>query len=548
MRIKTLHIFIALLCLISLCLKAQHVKHGVFTHEDSLLGSNSSMRTCFDVLTYDLNLRINPSEKYIEGYNEIVFKSIEDFDKFQIDLHANLQIDSITYKGKRLPYQRDANSVFVYFNNKFLKGTQSSIKFYYSGKPKESTNPPWDGGFVWAKDSLNNDFVGVACEGIGANLWWPCKDQLLDEPDSMKINIECPVNLYCVSNGVISKRRDLDDGYARHEWKVNYPINNYDVTINIGRYGIISEKYRSLDGDSLQLNYYVLKYNTDKAKKQFAQVHKILQCYEKFYGKYPFWKDGFALVEAPFWGMEHQAAIAYGNKYQNNNFGFDYIIVHESAHEYWGNSITVKDYGDLWIHEAFATYSEVLFVEQTQGKALALKYLETLKEKIRNKEPIQGPLNVNYHNWSDADMYYKGAWMLHTIRNVIDNDMLFFSILYGITREYKLKNVDSKTIIDYFNKKTVLDLNNIFEQYLTGIEPPTLVYKLKQKKNNVLVKYKWKASKKWFKMPLRISFGENIDFKISPSTNWSTDVYRDQDIDNFKIRSDLFYVNTERIR
>jgi len=544
---KFLHIILSVIAFLSIENSYAQKNKTIFTHSDSLLGLLTPPRSCYDVISYDLNLRITPNEKYIIGYNEIHFKSLEEFDKMQIDLHANLQIDSIMYKGKRLPYQRDQNSVFIYFNNKFPKGATSSIKFYYSGNPKESTNPPWDGGFVWQKDSLGYEWVGVACEGIGASVWWPCKDHISDEPDSMKVNIECPVHLYCVSNGNIKKRRDLDDGYARHEWVINYPINNYDVTVNIGRYALFNDKYIALDGDSLNLNYYVLKYNLEKAKKHFKQVNKMLQCYEKFFGKYPFWKDGFAIVEAPFWGMEHQEAIAYGNKFQNNAFGFDYIIVHESAHEYWGNAITCKDFGDLWIHEAFATYSEVIFIENTQGKAAAQKYLDGLLDKIRNKIPIQGPNNVNYHNFEDSDMYYKGAWMLHTLRSVIDNDMLWYSILYSLAREFRFKSVDSKTIIDYFNKRTVLDLDNIFDQYLKHAEIPTLVYKIKQKGTNVTIKYKWKANENWFKMPIRVSFGENVDFKIYPTSSWNTQTFREKDIDNFKIRTDLYYVNTERI-
>jgi len=532
-----------LLCAYSL--SAQ--QRPIFNRQDSLRGMLSPVRTCYDVTFYNLNLRIDPSQKNIQGYNEITFKVVDEFDKMQVDLFENLQIDSIIYKGKRLPYEREGNAVFVYFNSKLQKGTQALIKFCYSGSPIESVNPPWDGGFVWQRDSAGYDWVGVACEGRGASLWWPCKDHLSDEPDSMSINIESPVHLYCVSNGNIRKRRDLDDGFARHEWFVNYPINNYDVTINIGKYSIITDKYKSKDGDSLALNYYVLKYNHDKAVTHFKQVSKMLECYEKFFGKYPFKKDGFALVETPFWGMEHQSAIAYGNHYQNNAFGFDYIIIHESAHEYFGNSITCKDHADLWIHEAFATYAEVLYVECTQGKEAAQKYLNTLKEKIRNKEAIIGPMNVNYHGWQDADMYYKGAWMLHTLRNVIDNDVLWFNILFEMTRDYKLKNVDSKQIIDFFNKKTILDLNNIFDQYLKNTEIPTLMYKIKQKGTNVVLKYKWKANKSWFRMPFRISFGDNIDFRIYPTSSWNTEVFRDQDVDNFKLLTDLFYVNTQKV-
>lgn len=518
-----------------------------FNRQDTLRGTLSPIRTCYDVTFYDLNVRIDPTLKSIQGYNEITFKVIDEFDKMQIDLYNNLQIDSIIFKGKRLPYEREGNAVFVYFNSKFQKGTQSSIKFCYSGNPIESVNPPWDGGFVWQKDILGYDWAGVACEGRGASLWWPCKDHLSDEPDSMSINIETPVHLYCVSNGNIRKRRDLDDGFARHEWFVSYPINNYDVTFNLGKYAIISEKFKANEKDSLLVNFYVLRYNLEKAKKHFNQTFKMLECYEKYFGKYPFKKDGFAVVEAPFWGMEHQAAIAYGNHYKNNEYGFDYILIHESAHEYFGNSISCKDHGDIWIHEAFATYAEVLYVEYTQGKEASQRYLNQMKEKIRNKESILGPLNVNYHGWKDSDMYYKGAWMLHTLRNVIDNDILWFNILFEMNKDFRFKSVDSKQIIDYFNKKTILDLNNIFDEYLKNVEIPTLIYKLKQKGNNVVMKYKWKANKNWFKMPFKISFGENIDFRIYPTSNWNTEVFREQDIDNIKLSTDLYYVNTQKV-
>ena len=341
-------------------------QYPVFTHADSLRGELTPGRSCYDVYFYDLHLKIDTGTHSISGYNTIYFKVVKDFDIMQVDLFRNMDIDSIIFHRTHLSnYFRDSNTIIFNINNKCngcvlhlveFEGAKDSIKIYYHGSPQIAKNPPWDGGFIWSKDSLGNPWIDVACEGTGASLWWPCKDHLSNKPDSMRMTFDVPEGLMCVSNGRLRAETKLNNGFTRFTWFVSKPIINYDVTLNIADYAHISDYY--LNGkDTLTLDYYVLKYNEEKARKHFEQVKPMLACYEKFFGKYPFYTDGYKLVESTYWGMEHQSCVAYGNHYQNNNFGFDFIIIHESAHEWWGNSLSCSDAADMWLHEAFATYA-----------------------------------------------------------------------------------------------------------------------------------------------------------------------------------------------
>ena len=501
-----------------------------FTRQDSLRGTLSPLRSCYDVYYYDLQIRVVPEKKYIQGSNTFYFTNVNDFDKIQIDLFKNLNIEKITCKGLELKFVREGNATFVSFPEKQKKGEKGEITVYYSGKPRIAVNAPWDGGFSWAKDKTGSTWIGVSCEGLGASVWWPNKDHLSEEPDSMRISCEVPSELICVANGRLRKEEKLKDKYTRYDWFVSYPINNYNVTLNIAKYEHFSEVYTAEDGEKLDLDYYVLPYNLNKAKKQFEQVKPMLACYEKLFGKYPFWNDGFKLVETPYLGMEHQGAIAYGNEYMQGYKGydlsgtgigrkFDYIIIHESGHEYWGNSVSCNDHAEMWIHESFCTYTEGLYVECMFGKKEAYAYLNGLGGNISNTSPILGPLGVNGDG--SGDMYSKGAVILHTLRNVIDNDELWFKIIKGITTEFKIKNVNTKDIVDYISKMAGEDYSYFFEQYLAYASPPVLEYKINAgKKGEYLLEYKWKAHVADFHMPIQIRLADGSYFKLKPTTQW----------------------------
>ncbi|TAF65712.1 MAG: M1 family peptidase [Cytophagales bacterium] len=492
-----------------------------YTRQDSLRGSLSPARSCYDVFYYDLNVRVVPEKKFIKGHNDIYFTATTDFSTLQIDLFEAMKINTITdAKGNPLVFKREGNATFITFATPITKGTQTWIRVSYEGEPRVAINAPWDGGFSWAEDAKKRTWIGVSCEGLGASVWYPNKDHLSEEPDSMRIACEVPKALTCVINGNLYSTTPLTDDYVRYDWRVSYPINNYNVSLNIGYYAHFSDTYQSpQDGSTLALDYYVLDYNLEKAKTHFQQVKPMLECYEKFFGKYPFWRDGFALIETPYLGMEHQSGIAYGNNYLKGyrNYDltgtgigllFDYLIIHETGHEYWGNNVGCYDHAELWIHESFCTYSEALYIECLYGKEKADAYIKGYQSIIENDKPIIGDLGVNGEG--SGDMYSKGANVLHTLRHYIDNDPIWFDILKGLQKDFALQMIDTKTVINYINQKTGKDFNSFFQQYLYETQPPVLEYSIKKKGEKYLFTYSWNVAVKDFAMPLIVKVGNQV--------------------------------------
>lgn len=518
-----------------------------FSRSDSLRGTLNEHRAAYDVTFYDLNLKVDPRQKFISGYNTVHYEVVQDFEMIQVDLFANMQIDSITTANQTLPFVREGDAVFIEFPAIQPKGTSNHITIYYKGNPIEAERPPWDGGFVWQKDATGKDWIGVACEGIGASLWWPNKDHLSDEPDSMKITCAVPDGLMCVANGNLINTEKSREGYQQFTWRVQYPINNYNVSLNIADYAHIRDVYQSAEGEELALDYYVLKYNEGKAKEHFKQVHEMLACFEHSYGKYPFWDDGYALVETPYWGMEHQGAIAYGNDYQNNEFGFDFIIVHESAHEYWGNSISVNDHAEMWIHEAFTTYAEALYLECKGDFPTAIRYLLSQKPKIQNSQVILGPLGVNYNGWEDADMYYKGTWMLHSIRNTINNDSLWFATIKNMYQHFAYQHVSSADIISYMSKATGYSLQPIFELFLSHTVVPKLEYRIRKgRKGKYALEYRWNTPVDGFNMGMRYTSDDGESVLIYPNNTWQQTTIPSQR--ELKFAKELFYFDAVELK
>ena len=528
-----------------------------FSLSDSLRGSLSSYRSCYDVYYYDLNVTIDDKNKeLINSYNDFYITSLEDFDNIQIDLFSNLEINSIVFNETKLNFKRKFNAVFIDFPEIIKKGENVKFRVNYDGKPRKAVNPPWDGGFSWDYDKNKNPWIGVSCQGLGASSWWPCKDHQSDEPDSMRITCTVRSPLKVVSNGklisnTIGYDLKLKSKVNTSSWFVSYPINNYNVTLCAADYAHFSDYYLS-KSDTLFLDYYVLTYNETKAKEHFKQVKPMLECFEEYFGQYPFINDGFSLVETPYLGMEHQSAIAYGNNYLpgyngNKNFiaglDFDYIIVHETGHEWWGNSITTNDIADMWIHEGFCTYSEVIYVECMYGYETMLEYVNNQKRFVRNDKPIVGPYNVNKKG--SNDMYQKGSLMLHTLRNLINDDELWFSILKGISIDFKYKVLDGKDIIEYINRKVDFNLSLFFNQYLFNSKIPILEYKIQKEGREYVLLYRWNAIKD-FDMKLLINDGEK-NIWISPNSEWKEYTIGNVDIKNFSIRDDLFYVDTKKI-
>lgn len=514
-----------------------------YTRQDTLRGTLLPERACYDVKHYNLNLKINPADKTINGYNEITYQVVNNFQVLQIDLSERLQIDRIFQGNTLLKFKREGNATFIYFPENQLKGSVSSIKIYYQGKPQIAIRPPWDGGITWTKDKQGNDWIAVSCEGLGASIWFPNKDHLSDEPDSVRLYFEVPKGLTCVANGNLVAQKEVNNLYNSFEWKTSYPINNYNMTFVVGKFAHFQEFYESKDKEKLALDYYVLEANLEKAKSHFGQVKTMLACYEERFGKYPFWKDGYALVETPFWGMEHQSAVAYGNNYVNNEFGFDFIIVHESGHEYFGNSISVGEHAEMWIHEGFTSYSDALFVECfSNSYQKHLDYMNSFKGRIMNLDPIIGIFGVNYRQWRGSDMYFKGAWMLHSIRSFLDNDALWFQTIKDFYQTFKYSTVSSEQVIDFFCKKTNKDLRPIFNQYLREAKPPILKIYTRQKGSKLEFHYKWETKEKKFLLPLKFKVEGDKEFTVVyPTQEWQKMKLKTKDKNNIKIAENLYY-------
>jgi len=526
-----------------------------YTMADTLRGSLRPERTCYDVTFYELNVKLDTAHQTISGSNKIVFKALDNFKTLQIDLYANMNIDSIVSDGKKLKFRRQFNAVFVDMASTMEGGSMGEMIIYYNGKPTIAKRPPWDGGFTWTKDNNGVFWLGVSCEGMGASLWWPNKDYLGDEPDSMRIICTIPNGLKCISNGNEEKEVANADKTTTFYWKVSYPINNYNVTLNVGEYEHLNDIYIAEDGDTLALDYYVMPYNLTKAKEQFKQVKPMLKCYEKYLGKYPFWNDGYALVETPYLGMEHQGAIAYGNKYKTGYDGrdysrigltFDYIIIHESAHEWWGNSVSCYDLADMWIHESFGTYTESLYVDCMFGPDTALKYINAKKKSIGNRNTIVGKYGVNEEG--DGDMYSKGSLFINTLRFIVNDDPKWWAIIKGMCdTTFKFKNIGYEDVVNYFNQKTGLNLSPVFDQYLRHAAIPVLQYSLKKEKAHTYTfTYRWHADAKFFTMPFFISTSDTEKMRIEGSANWHRSTITLKNQADLHIRDDLGYFDLEK--
>lgn len=454
-------------------------KFPKFDEETILLGELTKYKSCFDVYYYDLSVDIDPSNKFLNGSVEIYAIAKENFDTLQIDLHQNFEITQLynLETNKPLDFNRKHRAVFIAFPNN--KDKKFSLKIHYNGKPIIAKKPPWKGGFVWEKDTEKNPWIGVACESIGASVWWPLKDHTSDEPDSMRLHYSIPKELIAVGNGQLesSNVNPIDSTKLIYNWFISYPINTYNVTVYVGKYELLKDEYIGINGKILPLNHYVLKNNYEKAKKHFKQLHSQLKLYELRFGEYPWYNDGFKLVESPYAGMEHQTAIAYGNKYKNDlTDSIDYIILHETAHEWWGNSVTSKDLSDVWLQEGFATYAEALYMESINFDAY-LNHLYFLRIFIKNKYPLIGVKDRRYfHFRKSSDVYTKGAWVLHTLRIQLNDDKLFFDIIKTFATKYKEKIITSKEFIELVNEKTKQDYNWFFNQYLYKNKIPTLEY------------------------------------------------------------------------
>ncbi len=498
------------------------------THADSLRGGNGAGRDWWDVEFYDLRVRIAPSDSSVGGFTGITYKvvrpAIAKRTRLQIDLQMPLVMDSIVQDGQQLPFVRDGNAFFATVAGNQKIGERRTLRAYYHGKPKAAVNPPWDGGLIWRTDSLGNRWVATANQGLGASVWWPNKDTQADEPDSQRVAVRVPDPMVNVSNGRLRRVVRHDDQSTTWEWFLTHPINNYDVAINAGNYAHFSEIVRGENGP-LTVDYWPLAHHRQAAEQQFRQVPPMLQCFEQWFGPYPFYEDGYKLIETPHLGMEHQSGVGYGNRFQNGYLGtdlsgtgvgllWDFIIVHESAHEWWGNSITTKDLADMWVHEAFAAYAENLYAECRLGKTAGARYVIGTRSKVRNDQPIIAAYGVNAEG--SGDMYYKGANMLHTIRQLVGDDAKWRTVLRGVQQTFARTTVHGADVQAYISKASGIDLSTVFAQYLTTTKIPVLEWK----SDTGGVQVRWGDVVPGFTMPVRLVSG-NASVQVTPGSSWT---------------------------
>ena len=451
-----------------------------FTHADTLRGSNGPGRAWWDASFYDLHVTVSPADSSIRGYNTITYKVLKPAAEMQIDLQMPLEVDSMIQDGGQVRFRRDGNAFFVTLTKPQPVGAKKSISVFYHGKPRAAKRPPWDGGFIWQHDSLGKRWVATANEGLGASVWWPNKDYLADEPDSQRVAITVPNTLFDVSNGRLRAVTPHPDSTTTYEWFVTSPINNYDVAINAGTYAHFTTIYAGESGP-LTMDFWPLASHLETAEHQFTQAQSMMKCFESWFGPYPWYADGYKLVEAPHLGMEHQTAVAYGNHYQNGYLGrdlshtglgllWDFIVVHESAHEWFGNNISMQDQADMWVHESFANYSENLYTECLAGREAGAQYVIGTRRNIRNDRPIVGQYGVN--DEGSGDMYYKGGNMLHAIRQIIGDDAKWRAILRGLNQTFWHQTVTGKQVQEYISRQAGINLSKVFQQYLTTTQVP----------------------------------------------------------------------------
>ncbi|WP_264509740.1 M1 family metallopeptidase [Flavobacterium sp. N1719] len=515
---------------------------ATYSRKDSLMGGFSKERTCYDVKHYTLNITLNPDQKFISGSNTINFDVLKATRRIQVDLFANMQVDSIIWNQQKLKYSREFNAVFVDFPNELTPETSQSIQFYYSGNPLIAKRAPWDGGFVFTKDKQDRPWIGVAVQGTGASLWMPIKDGQSDEPDTgIDIKVAVPNGLMNVSNGRFKGSFPQPNGYTRWDWDVINPINSYDITLNIGHYIHWSDKL-----DDLDLDYYVLDYNQSKAEKQFAEVKPMLTCFQSKFGPYPFKEDGYKLVETSYLGMEHQSAVAYGNKYFKGYLGsdlsgtgvgllFDFIIIHESGHEWFGNSITSRDIADMWIHEGFTQYSEMVYIECQFGYEKALLYGKGLQKNVSNDRPIIGDYGVNAEG--SGDMYPKGALLLNTLRHALHDDALWWKWLAAYTSKFKHQIITTPMVVDFFNQETQKEWTSVFDQYLKYTRVP----ELQLRKNGKKLEVRWIADVPQLNLPVFVTINDK-EVLLNPTNEWTTTDYKIKSLDEVTVDLKKFFI------
>ena len=546
---------LALLVLLAIVSSGNALAQGglpAYTRADTLRGSfTTPQRAWWDATFYDLHVAVNPADSSLRGRNGITYRVLTPRQELQVDLMVPLVVDSMIQDGRAVKFRRDGNAFFVALTSPQYAGASKTLTVYYHGKPQPAKRPPWDGGASWQRDSLGNPWVVTTDQGMGASVWWPNKDTQADEPDSMRVAITVPDPLINVSNGRLRRISNNGNGTTTYEWFVVNPINNYAIALAAGMYDHWTELYDGEQG-KLTLDFWPLAYHMDAARRQWSQTRPMLQCFEHWFGPYPWYEDGFKLIEVSNNGMEHQSAIAYGNGFANGyrerdasgtglGMQWDFIIVHESAHEWFGNNITTKDLADMWVHESFANYAEALYTECQFGKQAGAEYAVGVRRGIRNDRPVI-PAAYGVNAQGSGDMYPKGGTMLHMIRQIVNDDEKWRGILRGLNQAFRHQTVTGSQVQDFISKGAGTDLSRVFEQYLTTIRIPVLEYAV----DGATVRFRWANVVPGFNMPVKVRLaGDGYDW-VRPTEQWQTAKYALSSAAGFKVDVN-FYVEGRNV-
>jgi aminopeptidase N len=518
-----------------------------FTRADTLRGSfTTAGRVWWDVSFYDLHVAIHPADSSIAGYNAISYRVLTPAREMQIDLMMPLEVDSMVQEGRKVRFEREGNAFFARLTARQRAGDRNTITVYYHGKPQPAKRPPWDGGFTWTTDSLGQPWVVTTDQGMGASVWWPNKDTQADEPDSQRVALTVPDPMIDVSNGRLRQTTHHENGTTTFEWFVVNPINNYAIAVGAGSYAHFGDIFQGERGP-LTLDFWPLSYHLEAAQRQFTQAKSMLGCFEHWFGPYPWYEDGYKLVEVPNPGMEHQSAIAYGNRYANGYRGrdasgtglglkWDFIIVHESAHEWFGNSITTKDLADMWVHEGFANYAEGLYTECLFGKEAGAAYTIGTRRGIRNDRPIIPAYGVNAEG--SGDMYPKGGNMLHTIRQIFGDDEKWRATLRGLNETFRHQTVMGKQVEDYISARAGTDLTKVFDQYLRTAQVPVLEYTI----DGTTLSYRWVDVVAGFGMPIKVTLAADSFCLVRPTESWQTVALQLANPDDFRVDPNYYVI------
>ncbi|HEY0969800.1 MAG TPA: M1 family metallopeptidase [Gemmatimonadales bacterium] len=537
--------------------RREHVSPS--SRADTLRGSFTTPgRRWWDVTFYDLHVAVSPADSSIRGRNGITYRVLEPAregargaHEMQIDLMVPLEIDSIVQDGQKVRFRREGNAFFATLTAPQQVGQEKAVTVYYHGRPQVAETPPWEGGITWATDSLGRQWIVTTDQGLGASVWWPNKDTQADEPDSQRVALRVPDPLVAVANGRLRGTTRHDDGTTTYEWFVTNPINNYAININAGHYAHFADTYEGLGGE-LTLDFWPLDYNVDRARRQWVpQARSMLACFEHWFGPYPFYEDGYKLIEVPYAGMEHQSAVTYGNRFEDGYLGrdasgtglglqWDFILVHESAHEWFANNITSKDQADMWVHESFTNYAEAIYTECLFGRDAGARYVIGSRRAIRNDRPIIPAYGVN--DEGSGDMYIKGGNMLHTIRQVVGDDARWRDILRGLNREFRHQTVMGSQVEAYVSREAGVDLGRVFEQYLRTTMIPELEYRVE----GDTLHYRWANVVPGFDMPVRATLVWPLMSEIHPTTEWQSIAVRLPNAESFRV-DESYYVTLKRV-